>query len=83
MTVQSLILKWINHHGNHFEFSSHNIEEDLKEYAKNFWNVTHNGQTYSREWRNIRSEDILSNFGLSIEEKKHGKEKRWRVYLSS
>tara|TARA_R110002051_G_scaffold76781_1_gene140163 strand:+ start:2191 stop:2454 length:264 start_codon:yes stop_codon:yes gene_type:complete len=82
VTAKDVVINWIENRSKTSTplFWSYEFEEKVVLYGRLAHQKSHTASTYSRAFRDIRSSDTLSKFGLALEEiNGKGKVKGWKI----
>jgi len=66
MTTKKILIEYLKHYINN-EFQYHDLEKNIVDYGRNYFNVLHNIQTYTRAFRLIKNDyKLLELNGIKI-----------------
>ena len=81
-SAKDIVIHWIQNRSNTNEpaFWSYEFEEKIVTYGRLAHLKSHTASTYSRAFRDIRSSNMLSKYGIELEELTKGsKVKGWKI----
>jgi hypothetical protein len=66
------------------EISTHEIEENVVQWGKQWFNKTHNGSTYSRVWRQLKENGHINEIGVTSISVINNKstENTWKLHIN-
>ena len=88
MTAEKIVIKWLIGEAKSSDpwFYTYDFETRVPMYGRLAHGKMHTASTYSRVFRKIRENNVLKNYGLTLEEVKHKdneKVKGWKVVKDS
>ena len=82
VSAKEIVIHWIQNRSNTNDpaFWSYEFEEKIVVYGRLAHQKQHTASTYSRAFRDIRSSNMLSKYGIELEElTKDSKVKGWKI----